>query len=553
MLTGDNERTARGGRAQRGRRRRARAAAAAGEDRRGQELREQLRRRGDGGRRRQRRAGAGRGRRRHRDGRGRQRHRARDRGRRADGATTCSALVRLLPARAAHGAASSGRTSAFSIAVKAVTLVLAVVGYRTAVAGGLRRHGRVAARHRERPAAAVGVRAPQATTATEGTRCAPTLAVRRAALAGRKHGGRDSGRGDAWPTSDRLHAAFCAAWALVHETADEGWKAAVVSGRDRPRADERGPRRVRRRPFGDDRRGEGATEGIACLGRRSRRRARLADVGERLDELRFEVAELRGRIESLQATLDALLAARGPGVAPCRRAPASIAAVTLKHGCAARRGRRASGSRRPPSRGTAWRAQMRARVRAARTGVHQARSAHVRAPDLFSPEIVFEMEHAAGLGAARCPSRRSARDRARVRRAARATLRDRSTTRRSPRPRSRRCTGRRLREAVPAGLRRDAAAGHRGGGQGRPPGRRGADPRRHRRGRAPRRRAIASDSALRRVEPARACSTSSRRRCVARSTCATRRASPTGSRSTSGRPAGDRARGSCGRARPRAC
>jgi hypothetical protein len=32
----------------------------------------------------------------------------------------------------------------------------------------------------------------------------------------------------------------------------------------------------------------------------------LADVSKHLDELRFEIAELRGRIESMQVSLDAL-------------------------------------------------------------------------------------------------------------------------------------------------------------------------------------------------------------------------------------------------------
>jgi prefoldin subunit 5 len=38
----------------------------------------------------------------------------------------------------------------------------------------------------------------------------------------------------------------------------------------------------------------------------------MADVSGHLDELRFEVGELRGRIESLQATLDALVRSTQP-------------------------------------------------------------------------------------------------------------------------------------------------------------------------------------------------------------------------------------------------
>jgi len=101
---------------------------------------------------------------------------------------------------------------------------------------------------------------------------------------------------------------FLASWALVHETADEGWKAAVARGE----AMEPGEMAQGADAFVD-----GLSAAIAE--RKEQLKAELArgdsepsgsraDVGEHLDDLRFEVAELRGRLESMQATLDALLA-----------------------------------------------------------------------------------------------------------------------------------------------------------------------------------------------------------------------------------------------------
>lgn len=99
---------------------------------------------------------------------------------------------------------------------------------------------------------------------------------------------------------------FLAAWALVHETADEGWKAAVARGADaEPGEMAGGP--------------EAFVDGLSAMiaEQKERLKAELAsgaseapgsraDVAEHLDELRFEVSELRGRIESLQASIDAL-------------------------------------------------------------------------------------------------------------------------------------------------------------------------------------------------------------------------------------------------------
>ena len=100
---------------------------------------------------------------------------------------------------------------------------------------------------------------------------------------------------------------FLAGWALVHETADEGWKAAVTRG-------------VTQEPGDMDAGPEAFVDGLSAIiaERKEMLKAELAagadggaagraPVAESLDELRFEVAELRGRFESMQATLDAIL------------------------------------------------------------------------------------------------------------------------------------------------------------------------------------------------------------------------------------------------------
>lgn len=97
---------------------------------------------------------------------------------------------------------------------------------------------------------------------------------------------------------------FMAAWALVHETADEGWKAAVERGlAQQPGEMDSGP--------------EAFVDGLSALiaDEKERLKAELAlgevaapgsmsEVASTLTDLRFEVAELRGRIESLQASID---------------------------------------------------------------------------------------------------------------------------------------------------------------------------------------------------------------------------------------------------------
>ena len=98
---------------------------------------------------------------------------------------------------------------------------------------------------------------------------------------------------------------FLASWALVHETADEGWKAAVERGAEQePGSMEGGP--------------DAFVDGLSALvaEEKERLKAQIAsgelnagpepDLAEHLDELRFEVSELRGRLESMQATLDTI-------------------------------------------------------------------------------------------------------------------------------------------------------------------------------------------------------------------------------------------------------
>jgi len=99
---------------------------------------------------------------------------------------------------------------------------------------------------------------------------------------------------------------FMAAWALVHETADEGWKSAVERGNAQDVGEMgSGP--------------EAFVDGLSAMiaEEKERLKAELAsgqldapgsqaELRAVLDELRFEVGELRGRMESMQATLDAL-------------------------------------------------------------------------------------------------------------------------------------------------------------------------------------------------------------------------------------------------------
>jgi hypothetical protein len=99
---------------------------------------------------------------------------------------------------------------------------------------------------------------------------------------------------------------FLARWALLHELADEGWKAAVARGSGMEE------REMRSGP-------DALVDGLAALvaEEKDRLKDRLAagaeDVGPRsesgsaLEELRYELAEIRARLETLQASVDALL------------------------------------------------------------------------------------------------------------------------------------------------------------------------------------------------------------------------------------------------------
>ncbi|MBI5232161.1 MAG: hypothetical protein HY876_08365 [Coriobacteriales bacterium] len=108
------------------------------------------------------------------------------------------------------------------------------------------------------------------------------------------------------PGSDSF-VRFLAAWALVHETADEGWKGAIERGREQaPGEMDAGP--------------EAFVDGLSAMvaAEKERMKSELStgpgdiapgsagDLGGKLDELRFEVAEVRGKLESMQAALDAL-------------------------------------------------------------------------------------------------------------------------------------------------------------------------------------------------------------------------------------------------------
>ncbi len=100
---------------------------------------------------------------------------------------------------------------------------------------------------------------------------------------------------------------FMATWALVHETADEGWKAAVARGV----AGEGGEMTASADAFVDGLSAMIAEEKERLKAELSSGRTEPAgdkgDVIAKLDELTFEVGELRGRLETMQASLDAAL------------------------------------------------------------------------------------------------------------------------------------------------------------------------------------------------------------------------------------------------------
>lgn len=101
---------------------------------------------------------------------------------------------------------------------------------------------------------------------------------------------------------------FLAAWALVHETADEGWKAAVSRGGEagRGKGMEGGP--------------EAFVDGLAAMVAEEKERLKEeiqkgtahpasdspADGGS-MEEIRFEIGLIRARLETMETSLDKIL------------------------------------------------------------------------------------------------------------------------------------------------------------------------------------------------------------------------------------------------------
>ncbi|MBN1192496.1 MAG: hypothetical protein JXA36_02210 [Coriobacteriia bacterium] len=101
---------------------------------------------------------------------------------------------------------------------------------------------------------------------------------------------------------------FFAAWMLTHEAADEGLKAAVLRGEDS------GPEGMGGGP-------DAFVDGLAAMvaeekeklkrDLEARARGEEAEIERQsdpaLDEVRFEVAELRGRLDNIESLLETLL------------------------------------------------------------------------------------------------------------------------------------------------------------------------------------------------------------------------------------------------------
>lgn len=98
-----------------------------------------------------------------------------------------------------------------------------------------------------------------------------------------------------------------AAWALAHETADEGWKAAVERGQAAG-------------PDGMSGGTDAFVDGLSAMVAAEKERLKVglasggaaaATTGEdrspQLDELRFEVGEVRSRLEAIETALDAIV------------------------------------------------------------------------------------------------------------------------------------------------------------------------------------------------------------------------------------------------------
>jgi polyhydroxyalkanoate synthesis regulator phasin len=104
---------------------------------------------------------------------------------------------------------------------------------------------------------------------------------------------------------------FLAVWELVHETADEGLRAAIARGE----AVEQGEMNSDRGAFVDglaamvDAKKEIIKKELAA-GTDSSLAKEEGPAAAAVSELRFEVAQLRGQLESMSAAIDALALAR---------------------------------------------------------------------------------------------------------------------------------------------------------------------------------------------------------------------------------------------------
>jgi hypothetical protein len=120
-------------------------------------------------------------------------------------------------------------------------------------------------------------------------------------------------------STERDLVQLLAAWALVHETADEGWKAAVERGLSAEPGDMKaGP--------------DGFVDGLSAMiaAEKDRLKGSLAaadgsfpssddDAGSALlEEVRFELGEMRSRLEAIETSLDAIVRRLDAGSDPAR-------------------------------------------------------------------------------------------------------------------------------------------------------------------------------------------------------------------------------------------
>lgn len=89
-----------------------------------------------------------------------------------------------------------------------------------------------------------------------------------------------------------------AMWALMHEVADDAWKAVVAKGKGNPEADE-----TLESLYG---------LAVAVDDEKARLREALSSgtpislAGSSSEKLEFELAEIRGRLEAIETAIDAL-------------------------------------------------------------------------------------------------------------------------------------------------------------------------------------------------------------------------------------------------------